>query len=1085
MEYAIGLDIGIASVGWAIVALDENEHPCGIIRMGSRIFEKAEQPKTGESLAAPRREARSARRRLRRHRHRNERIRYMLIRRNILTQELLDRLFDGRLEDIYALRVRALDEALTAEEFARVLLHLSQRRGFRSNRRNPATQEDGVILNAVNENKQRMATEGYRTVGEMLLKDPRFAEHKRNKGGEYIATVARQQTEEEVRAIFAAQRSFGMPFAPEDLEEEYLSILLSQRSFDEGPGGDSPYGGPQSEKRLGKCTFFPELPRAVKATYSFEYFTLLERVNHIRIQKDGNSRPLTAQEREQLIQLALSVDSPDYARIRKVLSLPEDARINAVRYIGESASACEKKTKLNCMKAYHQMRKTFDKIRKGYINSVSIEHRNAIGTALTLYHTSDRIRSYLESAGVPDILIEVAEDMGNFTKAGHLSVKACDMIIPYLEQGMNYSDACTAAGIQFRGHEGKDRDTLLHPIDADYEPITSPVARRAISQTFKVVNAIIRRQGKSPMFINVELAREMAKDLMERREIEKQNSTNRATNERIMECLRTEFGITSPSGQDIVKFKLYEQQRGECPYSQEPLSRSRIFDPNYAEIDHIIPYSTSFDDSYKNKVLVLAAENRNKGKRLPLEYLTGERRDKYILWVRGNVRDYRKQQLMLKERITREDEVRFKERNLQDTKTASRFVLNYLNDHLLFAESKTGKKKRVTAVNGAVTGHMRARWGISKVRADGDVHHAVDALVVACTTDAMIRRVSRYASYRECRYHPEADMSLFVDETTGEVIDKFPYPWPQFRKELEGHLSSDPARMLLDLRLPMYVSGELQVPTHPIFVSRMPTRKVTGRAHEDTVRSPRILEDGKMIVKCSLQELTLEDIGNFYNRDSDPLLYDAIEQRLKDFGDGKKAFAEEFRKPKSDGTPGPVVKKIKLKVTPLTLNVKLHGGNGVAKNDSMVRIDVFHVEDDGYYFVPIYVADTRKATLPNRACVAHKSYDQWKEMAEEDFVFSLYPNDLIRITSKKKVTFRKKLKDSTLSDVLEGYSILAYYDGANIAGGCITCISHDGAYEKSSLGLKTLELVEKYEVDVLGEYHKVTEQKRQDFAHKK
>ena len=235
MEYGIGLDIGIASVGWAIVALDENERPCGIIRMGSRIFEKAEQPKTGESLAAPRREARSARRRLRRHRHRNERIRYMLIRRNILTQEQMDHLFDGKLEDIYALRVRALDEALTAEEFARVLLHLSQRRGFRSNRKNPATQEDGAILNAVNENKQRMATEGYRTVGEMLLKDPRFAEHKRNKGGEYIATVSRQQTEEEVRAIFAAQRSFGKPLAPEELEEEYLSILLSHRSFDAGP----------------------------------------------------------------------------------------------------------------------------------------------------------------------------------------------------------------------------------------------------------------------------------------------------------------------------------------------------------------------------------------------------------------------------------------------------------------------------------------------------------------------------------------------------------------------------------------------------------------------------------------------------------------------------------------------------------------------------------------------------------------------------------------------------------------------------------------------------------------------------------
>ena len=64
--YGIGLDIGIASVGWAVVALNENAEPYGLVRCGSRIFDKAEQPKTGDSLAAPRREARSARRRLRR-----------------------------------------------------------------------------------------------------------------------------------------------------------------------------------------------------------------------------------------------------------------------------------------------------------------------------------------------------------------------------------------------------------------------------------------------------------------------------------------------------------------------------------------------------------------------------------------------------------------------------------------------------------------------------------------------------------------------------------------------------------------------------------------------------------------------------------------------------------------------------------------------------------------------------------------------------------------------------------------------------------------------------------------------------------
>ena len=275
--YAIGLDIGITSVGWAVLALDDNERPCGIIRMGSRIFDAAEQPKTGESLAAPRRVARSSRRRLRRHRHRNERIKNLMLSCGLLSEEELSALFEGTLEDIYALRVKALDELVSNAELARILLHISQRRGFKSNRKNPSTKEDGALLEAVNENLRRMDKHGYRTVGEMLLLDKAFNDHKRNKGGNYITTVTRDMVADEVKAIFSAQRSFGSAAASEDFEAQYLEILLSQRSFDEGPGGNSPYGGSQIERMVGHCTFFPEEPRAAKATYSFEYFSLLQK----------------------------------------------------------------------------------------------------------------------------------------------------------------------------------------------------------------------------------------------------------------------------------------------------------------------------------------------------------------------------------------------------------------------------------------------------------------------------------------------------------------------------------------------------------------------------------------------------------------------------------------------------------------------------------------------------------------------------------------------------------------------------------------------------------------------------------------
>ena len=156
MKYGIGLDCGIASVGYAVMQLDENDDPCRIIRLGSRVFNKAENPQDGASLAAPRREARGMRRRIRRHQHRLERIRYLLVSSGVLSKTELDNLFCGQLCDIYMLRAKALDEPLTAAEFSRVLIHLAQRRGFRSNRKTDAQdKEAGKILSAVSETRKK------------------------------------------------------------------------------------------------------------------------------------------------------------------------------------------------------------------------------------------------------------------------------------------------------------------------------------------------------------------------------------------------------------------------------------------------------------------------------------------------------------------------------------------------------------------------------------------------------------------------------------------------------------------------------------------------------------------------------------------------------------------------------------------------------------------------------------------------------------------------------------------------------------------------------------------------------------------
>ena len=1095
LPYAIGLDIGITSVGWATVALNSDDRPYGIIGMGSRIFDAAEQPKTGESLAAPRRIARSVRRRLRRHRHRNERIRSLLIEYGLLSQDELDHLFEGQLEDIYALRVRALDQTVNDSEFARILIHLSQRRGFRSNRKGSSDKDDGELLKAVNANMLLMSQNRYRTIAEMYLKDSTYnstdpvtglsEKRRRNKGGKYIATVSRDMVEDEVHKIFQAQREFGNGKAEKAFEDAYLEILLSQRSFDEGPAEGSPYAGNQIERMIGSCTFEPEEKRAAKATYSFEYFSLLEAINHIRIVTAGESRPLSEPQRERLIALCLKSAEVNYAKIRKELELPETQTFNMVYYGKGDPAESEKKTKFSHMKAYHQMRTAFERVSKGHFASITRSQRNVIAETLSRYKTSVKIRPLLEAAGLSSVDIDIAETL-SFSKFGHLSVKACDRIIPYLEQGMKYTDACEAAGYHFKAHDTENKSLLLPALDDDAgNSITSPVALRAISQTIKVVNAIIRERGCSPTFINIELARDMSKSFQERNSIKKEQEENRENNERLMERIRKEFHVENPTGQDLVKLKLYEEQSGVCAYSIKQMSMAHLFDSDYAEVDHIIPYSISFDDSYKNKVLVFANENRDKGNRIPLQYLTGKRRDDFIVWVNSNVRNYRKRQNLLKEGITEEDEKRFIDRNLQDTKTASSFLLNYLNDNLSFAAFSNGRKKHVTAVNGSVTSYMRKRWGLTKVRANGDLHHAVDALVVVCTTDSMIHEVSKYAKYRETRYAVDASDRFIVDPETGEVIKEFPLPWPQFRWELEIRLSKNPLESMREQRLPLAERTDVRI--HPLFVSRMPRRKVTGAAHQETVKGAKAVKDGCLIVKKPLSDLKLGkdgEIENYYMPQSDRLLYEALKLRLQAHdGKGKNAFSEPFRKPRRDGSPGPVVNKVKL-LEPSTMSVPVHGGKGAADNESMVRIDVFYVENDGYYFVPIYVADTLKSQLPNRACVAHRTYAEWKEMRDEDFIFSLYPNDLFRATHKSKLKMTKAQKESDLAESYETKSELLYFVSAGISGASLTCRNHDNSYMISSLGIKTLEAFEKYTVDVLGNYYPVKKERRIPFGKK-
>ena len=313
MRYILGIDMGISSIGSCILNLDKGR----IEFLGVRTFIAAENPKDGKSLAEPRRLSRSMRRRIRRRAHRLERLRGLIVRQGIVSKEAMETLFSRPFDtDPYFLRTKGLDEVLPAEEWVRVLLHMAKRRGFKSNRKSDAQdKEGGQVIRGIQANQQAMTENKYRTVGEMLYKDARFADNKRNKNGQYLHTLSRSMLEQELKALFAAQRQFGSLYAGEEFETDFVRIFLSQRPF-----------ATQDDilKLVGKCTFEPDELRAPKHSYTAERFVLLQKINNIKILTGGGKTSLLPEQRTQVMNMAYSLKEVKYAHIRKALELPDD-----------------------------------------------------------------------------------------------------------------------------------------------------------------------------------------------------------------------------------------------------------------------------------------------------------------------------------------------------------------------------------------------------------------------------------------------------------------------------------------------------------------------------------------------------------------------------------------------------------------------------------------------------------------------------------------------------------------------------------------------------------------------------------------
>lgn len=1128
----IGLDIGIASVGWAVLVPDR------IVALGVRCFDKAETADKGESLNLARRTARLMRRRLRRRAWRLTKLARLLKREGLIDD-------DGILKqppakgfitpNLWQLRVEALDRRLTSEEWARVIYHLVKHRGFHwmskaEEKKADDDKEGGAVKKGLAGTKKLMQEKNYRTAAEMALME--FPNAQRNKRGDYSKALSRVLLADELALLFQRQRELGNPHTGAELEANILGNgdKKSGLFWKQNPA----LSGEALLKMLGKCTFEKNEYRAPKASFTAERHVWLTRLNNLRIVMNGKTRPLVLEERRIVLPLPYQQAGDfSYKQLRSTLvkaGLPEEFRFAGLSYPSERQKTEEKAKnpedeKLIKIPGWQELRKTLkdagleEEWRK--ISTDALDGNpgllDDITRVLSVYKEDEEVARKLGKLDLPN-----KEKMVNallsvrFDKFSNLSLKALYTILPHMESGLRYDEACGKAGYhhsQTHGagsgefkylppfYSGRDKDGRLK-FREDMDIPRNPVVLRALNQARKVVNALIREYG-SPHEVHIEMARDLSRPFDERRDIKKAQDEFRERNEKDKAAFTIDFNIVGTvKGRDFEKYQLYREQQGKCPYSLDPLDITRLFEQGYAEIDHALPYSRSFDDSKNNRVLVLSKENRNKGNMTPYEYLDGknesERWRQFEIFVNSN-KTYRqaKRNRLLRKDFGELEAEGFRDRNLNDTRYICRFFKNYVERYLKLADDS--EAKRCVVVSGQLTAFLRARWGLVKVRGDSDRHHALDAAVVAACSHGMVKRLSDYSRRKEL----EKVRSGFVDMTTGEIVNPamferleqhFPSPWPHFRDELLVRLSvDDPEKLRAEMeKLGSYPPSALDA-LRPLFVSRAPQRRNSGAAHKETIyaQPERLKAQGGVTQKTAVTDLKPDDVDKLVDPHRNEKLYAALrnwlsgrderEKRAREIEKSarnakRKLSADEIteieslralpRKPDKNGTPnGPIVRTVTMVVDKLS-GIPVRGG--IAKNDTMLRIDVFGKEKK-YYLIPVYVHHG-VIGLPNRAIVGGKEEGAWTLIDDSyAFIFSLYPNDLVCVTLKQESRF-------------------GYFSGCDRSTAAISLWTHDRNKNIGkdglirSIGVKTALNFEKFHVDTLGNIYPAPPEKRRDLA---
>jgi CRISPR-associated endonuclease Csn1 len=856
MHYRLALDLGSTSLGWAMLRLNAETPPApvAVIKAGSRIFSNGRNPKDGSSLAVTRREARAMRRRRDRLLKRKARMMRTLVEHGFFPKDEAAR---KALETLnpYNLRAKGLDEALKPEEFARALFHINQRRGFKSNRKTDKKDNDsGALKSAIKQLHAALDSSGAdgkpRTVGEYLHRREqakqtvraRYRQQRVEKGDgktridkSYDLYIDRAMIEAEFDALWAKQSALNPDQFNEKARAELKDCLLHQR--------------PLKPVRPGRCTLLPEEERAPLALPSQQRFRIYQEVNHLHVLREGlKEESLTLEQRDILVNALERNGKRSFTQIKLLLGLG-----GVVQFNFEDPKRQELKG--NTTSAILSRKEHFGDAWFGF----TPEQQDNIVVHLVTEENETRLVRWLEEeTGVDEARAEAIASAALLPGYGSLSAKALARILPELQREViTYDKAVLAAGFEHHSRLGtfgeipnRTFDTGIQRIDPKtgeiqnlhafmelpyygeflqrhvafakdkprndeerFGKIANPTVHIGLNQVRVVVNALIKRYGH-PAEVIVEVARDLKQSQEQRKEDNERQAQNQKRNERLRAEAAALLQIAPERVRhaDIQKLILWTELNlkdaadRRCPYSGVQISAKMVLS-DQVEIEHILPFSQTLDDSLNNKTVAMRQANRIKGNRTPWEARADFEAQG---WSTMDMLDRAEQMPKNKryrfgedgyQRWLREDKD-FLARALNDTRYLSRVAREYLS---LICPQAT------RVIPGQMTAMLRAKFGLNDILGlDGEKnrndhrHHAVDACVIAVTDQGMLQRFAQAsASARERQLN--------------RLVDDMPLPWPSYRDHVARAVNH-------------------------IWVSHKPDHGYEGSMHEDTTYSPPHLQ---------------------------------------------------------------------------------------------------------------------------------------------------------------------------------------------------------------------------------------------------